>query len=262
MALADEPLELVADRGQLGQVWMNLAVNAADAMPDGGTLTARSGRAGADQVWFAVDDTGHGIPEAVRAHIFEPFFTTKRDHRGTGLGLSVVHGIVARHGGRIEVKSPPGGGASFRVVLPVRSLPGRERDLGDADARKLSRGRGERILLVEDDDSVRRAFQRLLGGLDYRVVVAGSAEEAARLPQTEAFDLLLTDVLLPGASGGELARHLRSRWPALAVVFMSGYSEDELIRHDVASGGARYLQKPVDIRVLSTTVRETLDASR
>jgi len=262
MALAEEPLELVADRGQLGQVWMNLAVNAADAMPDGGTLTVRSGRAGADQVWFAVDDTGHGIPEEVREHIFEPFFTTKRDHRGTGLGLSVVHGIVAGHGGRIEVASEPGGGASFRVVLPVGGLPAREGGRAGEQEPLLPRGRGERLLLVEDDDSVRRTFQRLLSGLGYRVVAAESAEEAARLPAEEPFDLLLTDVLLPGASGGELARHLRARWPSLRVVFMSGYSEDEIMRHDVASGGARYLQKPVDIRILSGVVRAALEEAR
>jgi two-component system cell cycle sensor histidine kinase/response regulator CckA len=262
MELADGPLEVVADRGQLGQVWMNLAVNAADAMPDGGTLTVRSGRAGAGQVWFAVEDTGHGIPEEARAHIFEPFFTTKRDHRGTGLGLSVVHGIVAGHGGRIEVTGETGGGTSFRVVLPAGGVADPARGLGAAAADQLPRGQGESLLLVEDNDSVRRTFERLLTGLGYRVVAVESAEDAARLPESAPFDLLLTDVLLPGASGGELARHLKARWPALAVVFMSGYTEDEIIRHDVAVGGARYLQKPVDIGTLGGSLRAALDASR
>ncbi len=261
VALSEGPLELVADRGQMGQVWMNLAMNAADAMPDGGTLTVRSG-AGDGHVWFAVDDTGHGISDAVRAHLFEPFFTTKRDHRGTGLGLSVVHGIVAAHGGRIEVASEPGGGASFRVVLPAGGLADRAGPPPGAGAGALLRGKGERVLLVEDDDSVRRTFQRLLAGLGYRLVAAASAEEASRLPPDDAFDVLLTDVLLPGASGGELARRLRARWPALKVVFMSGYSEDELMRHDVASGGARFLQKPVDIRALGAVLRELLEGAR
>jgi PAS domain S-box-containing protein len=262
IALADEPLEVVADRGQLGQVWMNLAVNAADAMPDGGTLTVRSGRLDAAHVWFAVDDTGHGIPDEVRAHIFEPFFTTKRDHRGTGLGLSVVHGIVARHNGRIDVTSAPGGVTTFRVVLPVGGVPTGAVVPGDADGEALPAGKGERLLLVEDDDSVRRTFRRLLEGLGYRVESAESAEAAERLPADRPFDVLLTDVLLPGASGGELARRLTRRWPSLAVVFMSGYTEDEMVRHNVGAGGAAFLQKPVDIRTLTRTVRAALDAAR
>jgi PAS domain S-box-containing protein len=262
LELADQPLQLVADRGQLGQVWMNLAVNGADAMPDGGTLTVRSGRSGASHVWFAVEDSGHGIPEEARAHIFEPFFTTKRDLRGTGLGLSVVHGIVSAHGGRIDVTSEVGRGTSFRVVLPAGGVADAARVLGADGADQPPRGKGESLLLVEDNDSVRRTFQRLLVGLGYRVVAVESAEDAARLPESAPFDLLLTDVLLPGASGGELARHLTARWPALAVVFMSGYTEDEVIRHDVAVGGARYLQKPVDIRTLSGALRAALDAPR
>ena len=115
-----DPLFVVADRAQLGQVWMNLAVNAADAMPEGGILTVRSGREDDAHVWFSVEDTGHGIPDDVREHIFEPFFTTKGAHSGTGLGLAVVHGIVTGHGGRIEVSSEVGRGTVFRVLLPVR----------------------------------------------------------------------------------------------------------------------------------------------
>ena len=262
MELANEPLELVADRGQLGQVWMNLAVNAADAMPEGGALTVRSGRADEAHVWFSVEDTGHGIADEVRAHIFEPFYTTKRDHRGTGLGLSVVHGIVSGHGGRVEVASEVGRGSAFRVVLPSRGTAAGAAARGGVEARRVPRGKGERVLLVEDNESVRRTFQRLLSGLGYQVSAMESAEEAEALRPIAPFELLLTDVLLPGASGGELARRLRARWPGLAVVFMSGYAEDELIRGDVASGGAMYLQKPVDIEVLGSAVRGALDAPR
>ncbi|MGD0485234.1 MAG: PAS domain S-box protein [Gemmatimonadales bacterium] len=262
MELAEQPLELIADRGQLGQVWMNLAVNAADAMPEGGTLTVRSGRAGDAHVWFSVEDTGHGIADDVRGHIFEPFYTTKRDHRGTGLGLSVVHGIVAGHGGRVEVASAVGRGSAFRVVLPAHGAAGSAAARSGVEARRVPRGKGERLLLVEDNDSVRRTFQRLLSGLGYQVSAVESAEEAEVVPAVAPFDLLLTDVLLPGASGGELARRLRARWPALAVVFMSGYAEDELIRGDVAAGGGTYLQKPVDIEALGRAVRAALDAPR
>jgi len=262
MELADEPLELVADRGQLGQVWMNLAVNAADAMAAGGTLTVRSGRCGEAHVWFSVEDTGHGISDEVRAHIFEPFYTTKQDHRGTGLGLSVVHGIVAGHGGRVEVASEVGRGSAFRVVLPAQGGAGSAAARSGVEARRVPRGKGERLLLVEDNDSVRRTFQRLLSGLGYQVSGVESAEEAEALRPVAPFDLLLTDVLLPGASGGMLAQRLKARWPELAVVFMSGYAEDELIRGDVADGGATYLQKPVDIEALGSAVRAALDVAR
>jgi len=262
MELAEGPLELVADRGQLGQVWMNLAVNAADAMPEGGTLTVRSGRVGESHVWFSVEDTGHGIPDVVREHLFEPFYTTKSDHRGTGLGLSVVHGIVAGHGGRVEVASAVGRGSAFRVVLPARGVTGTQAARAGGESRRIPRGRGERLLLVEDNESVRRTFQRLLSGLRYQVSAVESAEEAEALPALVPFDLLLTDVLLPGASGVELARRLRERWPGLAIVFMSGYAEDELARGDLTAGGATYLQKPVDIEAMGTAVRAALDAHR
>jgi CheY-like chemotaxis protein len=241
---------------------MNLAVNAADAMAEGGTLTVRSGRSGDTHVWFSVEDTGHGISDEVRAHIFEPFYTTKRDHRGTGLGLSVVHGIVSGHGGRVEVTSEVGHGSAFRVVLPARGAAAAAAARGGGEARRVPRGKGEHVLLVEDNDSVRRTFQRLLSGLGYQVSAVESAEEAEALRTVAPFDLLLTDVLLPGASGGKLARRLRARWPGLAVVFMSGYAEDELLRGDVAEGGATYLQKPVDIEALGGAVRAALDAPR
>ena len=256
-ALAEEPLPVDADRGQIGQVVMNLAVNAADAMPDGGTLTVRSGGDGPD-VWFSVTDTGYGIPDDIRDHIFEPFFTTKGDQRGTGLGLAVVHGIVTQHGGEVEVESAVGRGATFRVMLPRRPNEGGAPAPAAGDGAALPRGDGERVLLVEDNDAVRRAFERLLVRLGYQVTAAPSAEEAEALPAEPPYDLLLTDMVLPGLSGAALATRLRPRWPACKVIFMSGYTEDEVVRRKAAQGEERFLQKPVDLATLAREVAAAL----
>jgi len=260
--LSQEPLPVEADRGQIGQVWMNLAVNATDAMPEGGTLTVRSGRRGDADVWFSVSDTGHGIPEDIRDHIFEPFFTTKGDQSGTGLGLAVVHGIVTQHGGEVEVTSAVGAGTTFRVVLPRRLDDAAASAPADNESARLPQGDGERVLLVEDNDSVRRAFERLLVRLGYAVKAASSAEEADQLPAAEPFMLLLTDMVLPGMSGASLATRLRARWPALKVVFMSGYTEDEALRKRAADGEVRFLQKPVDLLTLAREVHDALAESR
>jgi PAS domain S-box-containing protein len=255
--LAAEPLHLVADHAQLGQVWMNLAVNAVDAMPDGGRLTVRTGRDGGTQVWFSVADTGHGIPEEVREHIFEPFFSTKDDQRGTGLGLAVVHGIVTGHRGRIEVETTVGAGSCFRVVLPVGARTATLLAAAGPDD-PMPRGAGQTILLVEDNASVRHVFERLLRGLGYVVVSAESAEAAEQVPDLERVAVLLTDVMLPGASGRELAQRLQARRPDLRVIFMSGYTEDEVVRHGAADGSARFLQKPVDLDRLAREVQAAL----
>ena len=258
--LAAEPLPVEADRGQIGQVCMNLAVNAADAMPEGGTLTVRSGRE-RDDVWFSVTDTGHGIPEPIRDHIFEPFFTTKGDQRGTGLGLAVVHGIVSQHGGEVEVQSSVGTGTTFRVLLPRRAEENEGAVPAAAQAGTLPRGDGQRVLLVEDNDAVRRAFERLLVRLGYEVRAVGSGEEADLLPAPQPFTLLLTDMVLPGMSGAVLAARLRERWPALRVIFMSGYTEDEVLRKKAALGEERFLQKPVDLPTLAREVHDALQGS-
>jgi len=262
LELSPEALPVMADPGQISQVWMNLAVNATDAMPDGGTLTVRSGRRGDGDVWFSVTDTGHGIPDDIRDHIFEPFFTTKGDRRGTGLGLAVVHGIVTQHGGEVEVASTVGKGTTFRVMLPRRAEEGNAATAEPAQAAALPHGNGERVLLVEDNDSVRRAFERLLIRLGYEVTAAGSAEEADLLPVSQPFALLLTDMVLPGLSGAGLAAQLRERWPELKVVFMSGYTEDEALRKRAAEGEVRFLQKPVDLGTLAREVYNALSEGR
>jgi two-component system NtrC family sensor kinase len=258
--LTGEPLMVAADRGQIGQVWMNLAVNAADAMPDGGTLTVRSGPDGERHVWFSVSDTGRGIPDEILDHIFEPFFTTKEPHSGTGLGLAVVHGIVTQHDGRVEVTSRVGAGTTFRVVLPRQGAADAAAVPPRAEPAAVPRGTGQPVLLVEDNESVRRGFERLLTRLGYAVTAVESAELAEELVQSRTFTLLLTDMMLPGVSGAELADRLRGRQPGLKVVLMSGYTEDDAVRRRLADGALRFLQKPVDLATLARAVRDALEA--
>jgi CheY-like chemotaxis protein/two-component sensor histidine kinase len=255
------PLRVEVDRGQLDQVLMNLAVNASDAMPEGGKLTIRTGADAGQTVWLTVEDTGHGIPAVIRDRIFEPFFTTKGVGKGTGLGLSVVHGIVAQHGGRIQVESDVGKGTTFRITLP-RAGSGEFPAAAElpTPAQELPEGKGERILVVEDEEIARQGLHDILASLGYRVVAVGSGEEAGGLPGDPGFDLLLTDLMLPGIAGPALAATLKERWSALKVILMSGYTEDEAVRRGVGSGLVRFLQKPFDMKTLAREVRAALDS--
>jgi CheY-like chemotaxis protein len=230
-------------------------------MPDGGVVGIRTGRHGDEHVWFEVSDTGHGIVAELQPHIFEPFFTTKGLGKGTGLGLSVVHGIVTRHGGRVFLDSIPGRGSAFKVVLPLRSEPAA---LGKAagESAEMPLGNGERILLVEDEDGARTALREALAVLGYRVAEAASAEEAEPLAAGGEIDILLTDLMLPGATGAELASRLRARYPDLEVITMSGYAEDESVRRSVREGNTRFLQKPFDTSTLARELRAALDRRR
>ncbi|MGE5235357.1 MAG: PAS domain S-box protein [Acidobacteriota bacterium] len=239
-----------ADRGQLEQVLVNLVVNAADAMPDGGKLTIRTG-GGEEGVWFEVVDTGSGMSEQLRKRIFEPFFTTKGAGRGTGLGLSVVDGIVARHHGRIEVASQEGSGSTFRVVLPRGQQDGASREPRPPTATLPVIGDGERLLLVEDEPAALHSLEEMLTLMGFQVQPAASAEEAISVADGEQFDILLSDLLLPGRSGAELADALRRRWPLLRVVMMSGYAEDEATRRGLRDGRVGFLQKPFDMNALA-----------
>jgi PAS domain S-box-containing protein len=259
LALAEVPLPVEADRGQIEQVLLNLVVNASDAMPEGGALTVRTGRQGEDWVWLDVGDTGVGIAEDLRGSIFEPFFTTKAQGAGTGLGLSVVQGIVSQHGGRVELTSRVGAGSTFRVVLPYRGSGILRAVRAVAQQAPAAPARGERILLVEDEPSVRRLFAHVLDRLGYTVVAVGSGEDAGRVSGEAAFDLLITDAMLPGVSGLAVARASRSRWPGLRVIMMSGYAPSEIADTDVVAEGIEFLQKPVEIDVLARTVRAVLD---
>jgi two-component system, cell cycle sensor histidine kinase and response regulator CckA len=257
--LSRQPLPVLADRGQLDQVLMNLVVNASDAMPGGGQLAVRTGEAGGDRVWLSVEDTGSGVPEAIRDRIFEPFFTTKPGERGSGLGLSVVHGIVTKHGGTIRLADRDRGGTVFRIELPRAA--GNARSPGPAaPAEDCPRGNGERVLVVEDEPGARDGLAGLLEMLGYRVTAVGSAEEATRLPTDPAFDVVLSDLLLPDASGAELTPVLAVRWPRLKVILMSGYTEDDAVRGAVAANAVRFLQKPFDMRTLAREIRTALAA--
>ncbi len=249
---------MLADAGQLDQVLMNLAVNASDAMPEGGRLTLRTA-ADASRACLSVTDTGRGIPEEVRAHLFEPFFTTKAIGKGTGLGLSVVHGIVTSHGGTIEVASPPAEGATFTIVLPRQTAGTLPVPEAGAEPVEMPPGRGERLLLVEDEDGARQGLLEILGALGYAVTAAASGEEAGALPSEPGYDLLLTDLILPGISGADLAVGLRARWPQLKVVMMSGYAEDEMLQRLGPAVAASLLQKPFGMQALARTVRHALD---
>jgi PAS domain S-box-containing protein len=238
------------DEGQLTQVLVNLAVNARDAMPDGGTLTIATANE-PDRVVLTVSDTGHGIDPDASEHLFEPFFTTKGIGRGTGLGLATVHGIVEQLGGRISVESSRGAGATFQIAFaragerPERAVPPPRPEPVPGD---------ETVLLVEDEEIVRRLTAEMLERLGYRVVAAASPQEALALDAP--WDVLVSDVRMPGMSGPELAAALRARRGDLAVVFMSGYAgslaTDEL--------DAELLAKPFELAELARAVRAALDA--
>ena len=261
-----------ADPGQLEQVLLNLVVNARDAMPGGGAMRIETCNAIADDsgdtleerlvgpcVRLAVSDTGSGMDEATRARIFEPFFTTKEQGKGTGLGLSTVYGIVHQSGGRILVHSEPGQGTCFEILLPADggSAPG-QGEAGDA-----SRPRGsEAILVVEDDKAVRGLIEQLLTRYGYHVRLAAEPEEGLRLLREmaeEPPDLVLSDVVMPGMSGIEMARLMRERRPGLRVLFMSGYSEHFLLREGGPAKGETCLQKPFSTDQLLRELRKALD---
>ncbi|HET8654184.1 MAG TPA: ATP-binding protein [Longimicrobiaceae bacterium] len=268
VSLAPEAGRVEADPGQLEQVLMNLSVNARDAMPGGGTLTLTTAAAvvgdGADGLApgryavLHVRDTGGGMTPETISHIFEPFFTTKEQGKGTGLGLSTVYGIVKQSGGAVRVDSELGRGTTFEVFLPQCDAP-----LPGVDARDWVGGPQsgtETVLLAEDDQAVRTLARQILTRRGYRVIEASDGWEAIRLCDAHPgrVDLLLTDVVMPGLGGRELAERLRRRRPELAVLYMSGYPDEELARHGLHERGVALLQKPFGPTALADRVREML----
>jgi len=248
-----------ADPGQLEQVLANLVMNAVDAMPDGGELLVRTRRSD-DGFDLEVVDDGCGIPPELQHRVFEPFYSTKDPAGGAGLGLSVVHGIVTRHGGRIELSSVLGRGTTVRVHLPRHDSGVFGVVPATAAAETVRAPRRYRVLVVEDNDSVRSLFGRMLDGLGYATTLAGSAEEAMALPDDRPVDALLTDFMLPGASGVELAVTLRQRWPQMAALLASGYAEADAVQPGALPEGMKILPKPVDLQVLATELRAALRA--
>jgi PAS domain S-box-containing protein len=252
----DGPLPVVADRGQLEQVLVNLVVNAADAMPNGGELVVATGITG-EEIWLRVTDSGVGITPEARARIFEPFYTTKDPGQGTGLGLAVVHGIITQYGGRIEVTSEAGEGSCFTVFLPLlQPLRGSGAAPAGEDV-AVALGSGERILLVEDEAAVRHGLAESLRTLGYAVTAVGSAEEAEQHP-VSGFDVVVTDLMLPGRHGLELTDRLLRRHPGLAVIVMSGYARDDSAFAGLSSPAVTYLEKPFDLRTLSRALRHAV----
>jgi two-component system cell cycle sensor histidine kinase/response regulator CckA len=269
LRLRPEPALVKADRGQVEQIVMNLAVNARDAMPRGGTLTIETAGAELDAtthpsmnagsyVSLTVTDTGTGMTPQVQARLFEPFFTTKEPGKGTGLGLATVHGIVARSGGRVDVSSDVGKGTSLTVYFPRADAAQMVVETPPPVAQR--RTGPETVLVVEDEKELREVATRLLQRQGYTVLVAANAEEAVRLfEQNESIDVLLTDVVMPGASGVELTRQLVERRPALKVIYMSGYTEEAIVQHGVLNPGIALLHKPFTSETLGRKIREVLD---
>jgi two-component system cell cycle sensor histidine kinase/response regulator CckA len=246
-----------ADRGQLEQVIANLAVNARDAMPSGGELHIELANVedsrGAPAVRLRVRDSGAGMTPDVVDRAFEPFYSTKPKGEGTGLGLATVYGIVTKAGGSIEIDSTPGAGTTIEVVLPATD--GQPADEPLSDDGPAAPTQGQTILVVEDEAAVRRLTCRILTREGYNVLEAPDGPRALDTWDAHAgeIDLLLTDVVMPGMSGKELAERL-----GIEPVFMSGYTDDVMFRHGME--GLRLVQKPFDAQTLLGAVRSALDA--
>jgi two-component system cell cycle sensor histidine kinase/response regulator CckA len=263
---------VMADRGQIEQIVLNLAVNARDAMPKGGTLkievatvelddryvkTHASVRPG-PYVALTVADTGEGIPPDVQTRMFEPFFTTKEPGQGTGLGLATVHGIVTQNGGSIEVASAVGVGTTFRLYFP--QAPAAAGSIEVAVPVVHARRGGETVVVVEDEEGLRLLITSLLKRLGYTVLVAANAAQAIALfDEHHSIDLLLTDVVLPGGSGPDLSTWLVKGRPELKVLYMSGYTDEAIVHHGVLDPGVAFLSKPFTAQALGLKVREVLD---
>lgn len=264
---------VTADPGQIGQVILNLAVNARDAMPQGGRLTIETANVQVDgdiggqldipsgfYSLLTISDTGIGIGPEAQAKIFEPFYTTKDSDKGTGLGLSTVYGIITQSGGYIRLASATGQGATFKIYLPQVAVPQLEAIV--AQSQPVSLQGWETILLVEDEDLVREVTRRILERYGYTVLLAGDGHEALRLTEKYSgpLHLLLTDVIMPGMSGRQLAEHLASRHRQIKVLYMSGYMEDAIGDHGTLPPGIVFIQKPFKHFELALKVREVLSA--
>ena len=261
---------ITADSGQLEQILLNLCLNSRDAMPDGGVIQIKTANVSSAEldpaatasaptqlVMLYVSDTGQGMDDHTRDHIFEPFFTTKPEGKGTGLGLSTVYGIVKQSGATITVDTAVGRGTSFRIFFPRT-----EAELSAPEIRPRRQQGSERLLLVEDDRSVRELAERIFRDRGYKVTVTAEGKEALRAfaAAPDQIDIVVTDLIMPGMSGRELVQALRQIRPDLTALYVSGYTEDEIIRRGLHDPDIAFLQKPFTADVLVDKVRSLLDA--
>jgi CheY-like chemotaxis protein len=261
-----------ADAGQLEQIIMNLAVNARDAMPAGGQLTIETSNVELSEeyvaqhpstrpgpyVMLAVTDTGCGMDVKTKAHMFEPFFTTKEIGKGTGLGLSTVYGIVKQTGGSIWVSSDLGIGTAFKIYLPaVNALL--EIVSPNDKVEKVASG-SQTILIVEDDAALLQVIHQSLEAVGYMILAAHSPAEAIRISESYPgpIHLMVADVIMPGMNGTQLATHLSAPRPEMKVLYVSGYTDDTIVRHGVLEPGLAFLQKPFSPKTLARKVGEVL----
>lgn len=272
---APEVGNIKADSHQLQQVLINLAANARDAMPDGGTLSIATSNVALDETFarahpgarpgayvaLTVRDTGGGMDQATQSHVFEPFFTTKARGKGTGLGLSSVYGIVKQSGGYIEVASEPAHGTTFTIYLP--RVDEAVDEVAVAEARSGMVSGSETVLLVEDEDAVRQLLRETLEALGYTVLSAPNGPEALRVSVEYArpIDLLVTDVVMPQMNGRALAERLAQQHPGLKTLYVSGHADEFIVRHGVLEPGLTLLRKPFTPDELAWKIREVLAVS-
>jgi CheY-like chemotaxis protein len=266
-----------ADAGNIEQVIMNLILNARDAIPNNGKITIKTAKVEVDQAYCAVNvearpgsfvclsvsDTGIGMNKETQARIFEPFFTTKERGKGTGLGLSVVYGIINQHQGWINVYSNPDKGSTFKIYLPVSDTAAQAKP----DTRIISpadyKGRGERILVIEDDADILKMASEALGRMNYQVFKSASLKEARDVFKREngRFHLILSDISLPDGSGLDLCLELKAQKPDIKAILSSGYPSREVNRDDIEKSGMPFITKPYNLTLLFKTIRETLDGA-
>ncbi|MEV6303415.1 PAS domain S-box protein [Actinoplanes sp. NPDC051861] len=270
---APDPVPIDADQGQINQVLLNLAINARDAMPDGGTIVVEAGIADVDDqtshvqpalppgryARLAVSDTGTGMSADVAAHIFEPFFSTKPQGEGTGIGLATVYGIISHAGGGIHVYSELNIGTTMRVYLPLAPLGSGAEAAAVTD---VVRGDGQVVLVVDDEDDLRAVVERILIRAGYAVMTCSNGEAALPLAVSGRCDLLLSDLIMPGMSGRRLAELVRERAPELPVLFMSGYSDGLLIAKGAFDLRIPIVQKPFTAAALSRAIHRALSSAR
>jgi two-component system cell cycle sensor histidine kinase/response regulator CckA len=265
------PIEI--DPSQLEQVMANLCVNARDAIAGVGKMTIETGTVTLDEAYcadhagfspgefalLAVSDDGCGMDKGTLDKIFEPFFTTKEKHKGTGLGLAMVYGIVKQNAGFINVYSEPGQGTTFRIYFPKHV--GQTEAIKAGVARQIKTSRGEKVLLVEDESATRKLGQKMLKWLGYEVFAAGTPDEAIQLAaeHSDKIHLLITDVVMPGMNGRDLANRLSALYPGIKTLFMSGYTANVIAHRGVLEAGVQFIQKPFSLEALGIKIREILD---